>query len=94
MSREKWSVFGPDAKVLLLLYEHGRVNRSAFQSKYNMNHNSAINSLRHFREIGLTDFEELGDWRDTQIWFLTKNGEVAARKLAELVEYIEGRNRS
>lgn len=89
MVRSKGYMFGPDAKVLILLLQHGRINRSAFQSKYGMNYDSAVNSLQLFKNHGITDFEERGDFKDTQTWFLTEKGKIAAQKLSELVAFIE-----
>lgn len=82
-------LFGVDARVLLLLLEHGEIARSAFSKKYGVTYSGANNALLSFREKGLTDFEEHGDFRDTMVWRLTPKGEKVARMLAELVDIIE-----
>jgi len=92
MTEKEKYLFGPDARVLMLLLEHDRINRSAFQSVYRMNIDAAKNSLNYFRSLGLTDFEEIGDRRDTMVWFLTDKGKIAAKLLAELIDLIENEN--
>ena len=82
-------LLGPDARVLSLLHEHGRITRSDFSKKHGLSYSGAVNSLRFLRDHGITDFEEIRDFRDTQVWFLTEKGKVAARKLVELVSFIE-----
>jgi len=82
-------MFGNDAKVLLILLADGRTNRSVFQRIYKMNYAGAIDSLRMFKDLGIVDSEELGDWRDTQVWFLTDKGKIVAQKLADLIAIIE-----
>ena len=89
MSKQQKYLFGSDARVLVILFENGRVNRSWFREKYNMNYDVAVNSLRFLRDLGITDFDEVGDFRDTQVWFLTEKGKIAAQKLAELVKFID-----
>ena len=81
--------FGTEGRALLILLEGGRIKRKVFQD-CGMDYRAAMTALRKLRENGLADFEELGNFKDTQVWFLTERGKVAARKLAELVEFIEG----
>jgi len=54
-----------------------------------MDQTAANNALLRLRNYGLTDFEEIGDWHDTMVWWLTDKGKEAAQMLSDLVKFIE-----
>ena len=80
--------FGTDGRVLILLNENGKMKRRQFPDS-GMDYRAAMTALRKLRDSRLADFEELGDFKDTQVWFLTEKGKIAAKMLAELVEFID-----
>ena len=82
-------MFGVDARVLLLLLEHKEIKRSDFYKKYGISYSAANRSLEIFFKLGVTTFEECGDFRDTIVWRLTKKGEDVSKKLSEIMGLIE-----
>ena len=80
--------FGPETRVLLLLLDKDRMKRKDFQ-KEGMDYRVAVSALNKLRDHFMVDFEEMGDYHETQIWFLTKKGIKVARTLSDLIETIE-----
>lgn len=78
---------GFDAEVLLFLYREKRVVRRAFKDA-GFSYVGAQNALERFESVGLTQYEAVGDYRDTVYWSLTPKGERAAEMLAELDDFI------
>jgi len=79
--------FGIDAKVILFLFEKGRVVRRSFQTA-GFNYAGAMNALERFETVGITQYEAVGDHRDTVYWSLTEKGKKAAQMLADLDAFI------
>ncbi|MCL1811267.1 MAG: hypothetical protein FWG41_03495 [Methanomassiliicoccaceae archaeon] len=82
-------LFGVDARVLLLLLKHGEIKRSDFYKKYGVSYNASNAALDVFLKLGVTSFEECGDFRDTVVWRLTEKGEKIAQELSDLMSFIE-----
>lgn len=78
---------GFDAEILLFLYRNERVVRRAFKEN-GFSYDGAKNALERFEDVGITQYEAVGDYRDTVYWSLTEKGKKAAEMLAELDEYI------
>ena len=73
--------------MLLFLNKNKRMKRKDFQ-KEGMDYRAAISALNRFHLFGITDFEEVGDYNETQIWFLTEKGIKVAQSLSVLIDLI------
>jgi len=89
MENQQWYLFGPEARVLLLLYKEGEVVRSNIYHKHGLNYKASLSALDYFKKCGVADFKLKGDYRGTQIWYLTPKGKIIAIKLAEVIALIE-----
>jgi predicted transcriptional regulator len=78
---------GTKVDILIAMLHNGPMNRGAFV-KYT-SYDSAIKILRRFESVGLTEWKELGDRRDTVMWNLTPKGEKVAKMLEEVEQCIE-----
>ena len=85
---KEYTGFGADAKILILLLKHGKTKRSDFKHVYGMNYNTAKASLEYMETWKLTEYEALGDRRDTVYYSLTEKGKKVAQMLSEIDEYI------
>lgn len=78
---------GSTVDTLLILLERGQMTRREFMAV--TSYDSAMKILRRLESVGLTEWEELGDRRDTMIWRLTPKGEKVAKMLKEVEQFIE-----
>ena len=64
------------------------MKRKDFQ-KDGMDYRVAVSALNKLMEYHMVDFEELGDYHETQIWFLTEKGVKVAQSLSDLIDLIK-----
>jgi len=79
-------LFGPDARILILLLQKGECKRSDFQVLYNFNHFTAVSSLTYLRDLGLCECEDRRGRKLFQVWFLTEKGKIVADMVAEIIK--------
>lgn len=77
---------GFNVRLLLFLLENGRIKRSEVKKEFN--YYSAKAALEDFASVGLTEYEAVGDHRDTVYWSLTEKGTKVARTLRDLDDFI------